>query len=97
MSHNARFSFLGRRALAGYLAMFLHAQVGTAEGARAADFLAGKDVATRLGDLLHENNVGRTVGDAWGVQDVMRWQPNPVSWPGTVAKRHGGQGGAEGQ
>lgn len=79
VSHNARFSFLGRRALASYLAMFLHAQVRTAEGARSSDFLNGKDIETRLADLLHESNVGRTVGDRWGVQDVMRWTANPVS------------------
>lgn len=78
VSHNARFSFLGRRALASYLAMFLHSQVRTAEGARKTDFLNGKDIETRLADMLHENNVGRWVGDKWGVQNVMRWTANQV-------------------
>lgn len=79
VSHNARFSFLGRRALASYLAMFLHAQVRTSEGAHALEFLKGKDIETRLADILHENNVGRWVGDRWGVQNVMRWTANQVS------------------
>lgn len=79
VSHNARFSFLGRRALASYLAMFLHSQVRTTEGARQTDFLNGKDIETRLADMLHENNVGRWVGDRWGVQNVMRWTANQVS------------------
>lgn len=79
VSHNARFAFIGRRALASYLAMFLHAQGGTSEGVRSLELLGKKDIATKLEDMMSEYSIGRNVGHRWGVQDVMRWTPNPVS------------------
>lgn len=78
-SHNGRLSFIGRRAIAAYGAMFVHSAVGTAEKAYAADFLRGKDIETKLEDLRHANNLGRTVGDKWGVGEVMRFDRQEVS------------------
>lgn len=68
--HNARLAFLGKRAAKGYLAMLIHS--------RASSQSFG-DIEERIENLVHLNNLGREVGSAWNVQDVMRWQSNVVS------------------
>ena len=79
-SHNARLSFLGRRAMSTYLAMFVHAAVATSGvPLHQLDFLRGRSLETKLANLSHVTNVGREIGAAWGVQDVVRWDHNPVS------------------
>ena len=78
-SHNCRLSFLGRRAMSTYLAMFVHAAIATSGvPLHQLDFLRGKSLETKLANLSHVTNVGREVGAAWGVQDVVRWDHNPV-------------------
>jgi hypothetical protein len=75
VSHNARMGFVGRRAISAYTTMFLHSALGSdgaAQKVYEVDFLRGKDIDTKLDNLRHVNNLGRTVGDAWKVGDVMR-------------------------
>lgn len=85
-SHNGRLSFLGRRALAAYQAMFLHAALGSSEAVREADVLRGRDIESMLAALRHVNNLGRFVGDKWGIESVMRWDRNTVSGREGVAR-----------
>lgn len=79
VSHNARLSFLGRRAISTYLALFLHSHLRTDRGLRSADFLRGRALDEKLKAMTHVNNLGREVGSRWGVGDVMRWDRNEVS------------------
>lgn len=79
VSHNARLSFLGRRALNTYLALFLHSHLRTDRGLREVDFLRGKGLDEKMKAMTHVNNLGRDVGGQWGVGDVMRWDRNEVS------------------
>jgi hypothetical protein len=78
-SHNGRLGFVGRRAIAAYSAIFLHSALGSAERAHEADFLRGKDIEGKLEALRHANNLGRVVGDKWGVGEVMRHDRQEVS------------------
>lgn len=77
--HNARFSFLGRRALASYLALFVHSSISSSRELKALDFLRGHALEDKLAAMRHLNNLGREVGERWGVGDVMRWDRNLVS------------------
>jgi len=77
--HNSRLSFLGRRAIASYLALFVHEAVGTSTELKDLDFLRGKTLEEKLEALRHVNNLGREVGDRWGIDGVMRWDRNAVS------------------
>lgn len=86
--HNARLAFLGKRALVSYLLMFLHQQSLSSTTGRTAT-LNGLQLEEELGkehaledkvaNLTHGMNLGREVGRAWGVGEVMRWQDNWVS------------------
>ena len=79
-SHNARLSFLGRRALASYFAMFVHSAVASAGivDIRDLDFLRGKSLEERLAILRHDRNLGNMVGNPWRVDKFMRWDGNQV-------------------
>lgn len=77
-NHNARLTFLGRRALAGYLAMFVHSSIPTSAELRELDFLRGRSLEEKLEAMRMVQNVGREVGTTWGVRDVMRWDRNEV-------------------
>jgi len=82
VSHNGRLSFVGRRAIAAYLAMFLHeASAGSAERIRALDFVrdSDTDIEGKMDNLRHVNNLGRTVGQKWNVGSVMRFDRQEVS------------------
>ena len=78
VSHNARFSFLGRRALATYLALFVHSHLQSSARLRdgTVDFLRGKRLEDKLDSMRHATNLGREVGGRWGVGEVMRWDHN---------------------
>ena len=77
-SHNARLSFLGRRALATYLAMFVHSSVVSSSELRNLDFLRGRSLESKSEAMRMVQNVGREVGTHWRVGDVMRWDRNEV-------------------
>jgi dsRNA-specific ribonuclease len=77
--HNSRLSFLGRRAIASYLALFVHEAIGTSTQLKDMDFLRGKTLEEKLEALRHVNNLGREVGERWGIDSVMRWDRNHVS------------------
>ncbi|GFZ50074.1 hypothetical protein JCM24511_07827 [Saitozyma sp. JCM 24511] len=77
--HNARFSFLGRRALASYLALFVHSTMSSSRELQALDFLRGHALEDKLAAMRHLNNLGREVGERWGVGEVMRWDRNQTS------------------
>ncbi|KAI5452334.1 hypothetical protein NCC49_000896 [Naganishia albida] len=93
--HNARLAFLGKRALVSYLLMFLHQQslslttgrTATLNGLQLGEEL-GKEHALedKVANLTHGMNLGREVGRAWGVGEVMRWQDN---WTDPVAQQNG--------
>ena len=70
---------MGRRAIASYLALFVHEAVGTSTELKDLDFLRGKTLEEKLEALRHVNNLGREVGDRWGIDSVMRWDRNAVS------------------
>lgn len=70
---------MGRRAIASYLALFVHEAVGTSTELKDLDFLRGKTLEEKLEALRHVNNLGREVGDRWGIDGVMRWDRNAVS------------------
>ncbi|ORY34897.1 hypothetical protein BCR39DRAFT_447387, partial [Naematelia encephala] len=81
-SHNARLSFVGRRALASYFTMFLHSALAAVSsqrglGLRDLDFLRGRSLQEKLDALRDAQNLGREVGSNWSVLDVMRWDENP--------------------
>ncbi|KAK4689225.1 hypothetical protein P7C73_g870, partial [Tremellales sp. Uapishka_1] len=88
VAHNARLSFLGRRALASYLAMFIHSSYRSETELRASGLLSGKSgLEEKLESLRHVNNLGREVGQLWDVAKVMRWDQNEVSaWLEDVEK-----------
>lgn len=48
-------------------------------------WLKNKSLERRLEDLRHVNNLGREVGERWGVGDVMRWDRNEVSYISPVS------------
>lgn len=81
--HNARLAFLGKRAAKGYLAMLMHSRAA-GSASTSSTVAGGGDIEERLENLVHLNNLGREVGSAWKLQDVMRWQSNVVS----VRHRH---------
>ncbi|GMK53468.1 hypothetical protein CspeluHIS016_0100540 [Cutaneotrichosporon spelunceum] len=89
VSHNARLGFVGRRALAAYMAMFVHSSMPSTNAVYAADFLRGKDIAGKLDALRHQNNLGRVVGDRWQLGEVMRWDQNETGREGGYAKVKG--------
>ncbi|KAE8210098.1 hypothetical protein CF327_g5985 [Tilletia walkeri] len=76
-AHNRRLSFLGRRALHAFLALFLHglsASTSIAEEARrAADELLRSPDA--LDVILHTGRLGDRPGRALQLEQVMRWTP----------------------
>ena len=78
-NHNARLTFLGRRALASYLALFVHSSIMSCAELRGMDFLRGRSLENKLEAMRVEVNLGREVGTPWGVYDVMRWDRNGVS------------------
>lgn len=80
-NHNARLTFLGRRALASYLAMFVHSSIATSSELRSLDFLRGRSLENKLEAMRMAQNVGREVGTPWGVYDLMRWDRNEVGSP----------------
>ncbi|WVQ96104.1 hypothetical protein IAU59_003206 [Kwoniella sp. CBS 9459] len=78
--HNSRLSFLGRRAISTYLSIFAHdAFRGRDLQVEGSDFLRGLSLEQRLDNLRNTNNLGRTVGTAWRVGDVVRWDRNETS------------------
>lgn len=77
--HNSRLSFMGRRAIASYLALFVHEAIGTSSKLKDLDFLRGRSLEDKLEALRHVNNLGREVGGPWGIDSVMRWDRNQVS------------------
>jgi dsRNA-specific ribonuclease len=89
VSHNARLSFVGRRALAAYTAMFVHSSMPSTNAVYAADFLRGKDIEGKLNALRHQNNIGRVVGDRWQIGEVMRWDQNEAGRDGGHTKIKG--------
>ncbi|WOO76888.1 uncharacterized protein LOC62_01G000501 [Vanrija pseudolonga] len=72
-SHNERLSFLGRRALQAYTGMFVHSALPSSSAARASPFFAAEALEGRLEDLIHPTELGKTVGNRWGLDNVMRW------------------------
>lgn len=86
VSHNARYSFLGRRAIATYLALFVHSHLQSSMKLRdgSVDFLRGKRLEEKLDGLRHATNIGREVGSRWGVGDVMRWDHNEAMPGGSL-------------
>lgn len=77
--HNSRLSFMGRRAIASYLALFVHEAIGTSSKLKDLEFLRGRSLEDKLEALRHVNNLGREVGGQWGIDSVMRWDRNQVS------------------
>ena len=77
-SHNARLSFLGRRALASYLAMFVHSSIASSAELKNLDFLRGRSLENKLEAMRVTLNIGREVGNKWRIGDVMRWDRNEV-------------------
>lgn len=85
--HNSRLSFLGRRAIASYLALFVHEAVGSSSSKlKDIDFLRGRSLEEKLEALRHVNNLGREVGRPWDVQSVMRWDRNQTGTESGHAK-----------
>ncbi len=78
-NHNSRLTFLGRRAIASYLAMFIHSCISSTISVRSLDFLRGKGLDGKLEEMRVVQNIGRSVGDPWRVDEVMRWDRNTVS------------------
>ena len=76
--HNARLSFLGRRAIASYLALFVHEAIGTSTQLNDLDFLRGRSLEEKLEALRHVGNLGREVGGQWDIESVLRWDRNAV-------------------
>ena len=59
--------------------MFVHSALPTSAALHTVDFLRGRGLEAKLEALRHVNNLGREVGEPWGVGDFMRWDQNPVS------------------
>jgi dsRNA-specific ribonuclease len=80
-AHNARLSFLGRRAIASYLTMFLHAAMASeGQTLRSVSLLRPTEsLSEKLDNMMHVVNVGRAVGRKWGLDKVTRWDGNQVS------------------
>lgn len=78
--HNSRLSFMGRRAIASYLALFVHEAIGSSSKLKDLDFLRGRSLEDKLEALRHVNNLGREVGSQWAIDSVMRWDRNQVSF-----------------
>jgi hypothetical protein len=77
-AHNARLAFLGKRAFKAYFLMFLHR--AAMQTPRGLDGLQLGDIDERSDNLTHPLNLGREIGERWGLGDVMRWSSNaPVS------------------
>ncbi|CAD6933378.1 unnamed protein product [Tilletia controversa] len=75
-AHNRRLSFLGRRALHAFLALFLHGVVSSStaqEARRAADEILRSPDA--LDVILHTGRLGDRPGRALELEQVMRWTP----------------------
>ncbi|KAK0545996.1 hypothetical protein OC846_005454 [Tilletia horrida] len=76
-AHNRRLSFLGRRAMHAFLALFLHSIVASptasAESRRAAEQILQAPDALDI--LLHTVRLGDRVGRALELEQVMRWTP----------------------
>jgi hypothetical protein len=77
--HNSRLSFMGRRAIASYLALFVHSSLPNSNTLKDVDFLRGRSLEAKLEAMRHVNNLGREVGGRWGLEEVMRWDRNQVS------------------
>lgn len=86
-AHNARLTFLGKRAMLSYLLMFIHQHaldtgrpIGTELQGLSLLNTKGEDVGLdeKLQNLVNLSNLGRTVGSRWGLEHVMRWQSNLV-------------------
>lgn len=84
-AHNARLTFLGKRAMVSYLLMFIHQNaldtgrpIGTELQGLSLLNTKGEDVGldVKLQNLVNLSNLGRTVGSRWGLEHVMRWQSN---------------------
>ena len=80
-AHNARLSFLGRRAIASYLTMVLHAAMASeGQTLRSVSLLRPTEsLSEKLDNMMHVVNVGRAVGRKWGLDKVTRWDGNQVS------------------
>lgn len=71
---------MGRRAIKTYLAMFVHSAVASSGvSVRDMAFLRGKSLETKMEDMTHVKNLGRSVGAVWGIGNVARSDENPVS------------------
>ena len=79
--HNSRLSFLGRRAIASYLALFVHEAIGTSTHLKDLEFLRGRSLEEKLEALRHVGNIGREVGGQWDIGNVLRFDRNNVSQP----------------
>ena len=86
--HNARLTFLGKRAMLSYLLMFIHQHALDTNRPIGSELeglglLSSNDkqieLETKLQNLVNLSNLGRTVGSRWGMEHVMRWQSNLVS------------------
>jgi hypothetical protein len=77
-AHNSRLSFLGRRAIASYLALFVHEAIGTSTQLKDMDFLKGRTLEEKLEALRHLNNLGREVAGPWDISSVLRYDRNDV-------------------
>jgi hypothetical protein len=85
--HNARLTFLGKRAMLSYLLMFIH-QHSLDTGRQTGMELQGLELSNTKGEpvgldeklqnLVNCSNLGRTLGSRWGLEHVMRWQSNLV-------------------
>lgn len=79
-SHNERLSFLGRRALQAYTGMFVHSALPSTSAARASPLFSAQALEASLEDLIHPTELGRTVGQRWHLDSVMRWDRVVVSY-----------------
>lgn len=78
-NHNARLTFLGRRAIQSYLAMFIHSAIASSgTQLKNLDLLRGKGLEERLEIIRHTYMLGRMVGSQWDVEKYIRWDGNQV-------------------
>jgi len=68
--HNGGLSFIGRRVLSAYLLLFLQSS---------RNLTPQHDIEQIASNSLHTNLLGEHVGHAWGVGQVMIWQPSAPS------------------
>ncbi len=73
-AHNARLAFIGKRAFRLYFLMFLHRTALVSP--RGMGGMGLGDVEERCDNLMHLLNLGREVGERWGVGEVLRWTGN---------------------